>query len=120
MVSLVALASCTQGNVVEKPENLVDEDQMVNMLYDLSLMQASYSVGEVQNKRIDGLKFLKEKYGVDSATFAGSNKYYASQPEKYQKIQKQVFEMMEAEKAKLGEAKQTPAEKQLEKNRPTP
>lgn len=103
--------------MVEKPQNLIEEGQMVNMLYDLSLLQASYSVLNMQDKRIDGLKFLKEKYGVDSTAFASSNKYYASQPEKYQKMQKQVLEMMEAEKAKLGKTAQTPAEKQLEKSR---
>lgn len=117
VITIAAFISCSQGNVVEKPQNLIEEGQMVNMLYDLSLLQASYSVLNMQDKRIDGLKFLKEKYGVDSTAFASSNKYYASQPEKYQKMQKQVLEMMEAEKAKLGKTAQTPAEKQLEKSR---
>lgn len=117
VIAIAAFISCSQGNVVEKPQNLIEEGQMVNMLYDLSLLQASYSVLNMQDKRIDGLKFLKEKYGVDSTVFASSNKYYASQPEKYQKMQKQVLEMMEAEKAKLGKTAQTPAEKQLGKSR---
>jgi hypothetical protein len=120
ILAVTAFISCGHETVVEKPDNLIEEEQMVNMLYDLSLLQASYSVLNMQDKRIDGLKFLKEKYGVDSTSFTNSNKYYASQPEKYQKMQKQVLERMGAEKAKLGKKAPTPAEKKLEQNRPTP
>lgn len=112
LAAVVMLASCRQGNVVEEPANLIEEEQMVNMLYDLSLLQASYSVINLEDKRIDGQKFLKDKYGVDSTAFAQSHKYYAAQPEKYQKLQRQVVERLEAEKNKLksAETKQlTPA-----------
>lgn len=117
-VLFIALA-CSRDNVAEKPENLIEQDQMVDMLYDLTLLQASFSVVDVQNKAIDGQKFLKDKYGIDSLTFAKNNKYYAAQPEKYQKMQKQVVERIDAEKKKL-EVKKAPApqEKQKENNLP--
>lgn len=109
VVSVIVLVSCGQSYVAEKPDNLIEEDRMVNMLYDLSLLQASYSVIDLHEKKIDGKEFLKSKYGIDSLTFAKSHKYYASQPEKYQKMQKQIVERLEAEKLKLAKSKDTTA-----------
>lgn len=114
VLSVITLVSCGQSYIAEKPDNLIEEDRMVNMLYDLSLLQASYSVIDLHEKKIDGKEFLKSKYGIDSLTFAKSHKYYASQPEKYQKMQKQIVERLEAEKLKLTTSKDTtPAVKKI-------
>ncbi|MGV3461335.1 MAG: DUF4296 domain-containing protein [Flavobacterium sp.] len=122
LVIIAAAFSCRQGNTVDEPENFIEEEKMADMLYDLTLLQTIYSVAPdgLQDKRIDGYNFLKGKYGVDSTTFSQNHKYYAAQPEKYQKMQKRIIERLDAEKKKLEKVEpSTAAEKQLEKGRPT-
>ena len=39
-ITIVLLASCSNSIEVEKPENLIEEETMENILYDLALLQA--------------------------------------------------------------------------------
>jgi len=104
----ISIISCNK-NTVEKPENLIDRDKMVNILHDISLLEA------IKNQNINGgvttkvsNEYIYKKYKIDSAQFAKSNKYYASDIEGYKK-------MIEEVKAKL--AKETTAtEEQMKKS----
>lgn len=104
---LCTSVACKDRNAVEKPKKIIEEVQMEDMLYDLTLLQSIYSVAsyDLQNKRIDGYAFLKNKYGVDSATFVQNHKYYAGEPENFQKIQRRIVERIEAERATLEKQK---------------
>lgn len=86
------------SNTVEKPSNLIGEDEMIAILYDISLLEA------VKNHNISGgitvksaNKFIYKKYKIDSIQFVKSNTYYASDIEKYKKMFEKVKNRLNAE-----------------------
>ena len=100
MFSLVLfLASCNH-NAVEKPENLIEEEVMTNILYDLSIMEAMKSQNPYapQNQSMNPKDYIYKKYKIDSLQFATSNRYYISQIEEYKKMYEKVNERLEKEK----------------------
>lgn len=96
---VLVLASCNH-NAVEKPKNLIDENVMTDILYDLSIMEAikSQSPYAPQNQSMNPKDYIFKKYKIDSLQFATSNRYYVSQIEEYKKMYEQVNERIEKEK----------------------
>jgi Domain of unknown function (DUF4296) len=100
IIALVFIISC--NSVVEKPDNLIDEDQMVDMIYDISLLDAMKSQGVVtQVTYPTTTQFIKSKYKVDSLTFAKSSQYYAADYKKYKKMYEEVKQRLEEETKKI-------------------
>ena len=96
-VSLFVL-SCSK-NPVPKPDNLLDEEVMVNIIYDISILQAtdgsmSYKLTE-HNIKMN--QYIFEKYKIDSITYRENQRYYAADSRKYKKIYKKVIERFEKE-----------------------
>lgn len=92
--------SCSKG--IEKPNNLIDEDDMVDMIYDISLLDAMKSQGVTTATSYPTMtQFLKNKYKVDSLTFAQSAQYYASDQKKYKEIYEEVKERLEEQTQKI-------------------
>lgn len=98
---LLVLASVACGEkLVEKPENLIPEEKMVSVLYDMALLDAIKSSHPqvIARNNIYVMDFLYEKYGIDSLQFVNSDLYYASIPSKYQAIYKAVEERLTRER----------------------
>lgn len=103
-IVLFAVFSC--GNeVVEKPDNLIEKEVMVDILYDLALIQSAETnnPSAFSQNEIKVNELIYKKYDIDSATFAQSNRYYASDPHNYQKLFKQVSEKIAAKKEALNQ-----------------
>lgn len=101
---MFAVFSC--GNeVVEKPDNLIEKEVMVDILYDLALIQSAETnnPSAFSQNEIKVNELIYKKYDIDSATFAQSNRYYASDPHNYQKLFKQVSEKIAAKKEALNQ-----------------
>lgn len=101
--SLLVL-SCSK-NPVPKPDNLLDEEVMVDIIFDISVLQATdgsmpYKLSE-NNIKMD--QYIFEKYKIDSLTYHQNQMYYAADARKYKKIYKKVIERLEEEKNKLQE-----------------
>lgn len=79
ILGLLSLAACAD-NVVEKPENLIPKDVMVDVYYDISILNGLKSTGADKLERIDldPDTFLFEKYGIDSTQLAKSSIFYTS------------------------------------------
>jgi hypothetical protein len=77
---------------VPKPDQLLDEEVMENILFDLSIIQAtqSYMPNKLDEKGINPETFIYEKYKIDSATYYQNKLYYASNTKKYKKIHQRV------------------------------
>ncbi len=114
--ALILFACNGKDSTVEKPEKLLTEAQMSDMLYDVALLQAmkSYVPSKLSDNEIVPAKYIYEKYKIDSATFAQNNRYYASQMEAYERIQGSVTERLEKEKKAFDEEK---ASKEKEKKK---
>lgn len=99
----ILLFSCGE-ETVKKPDNLLPEDKMVDMLYDISVLQAinSFTPQALDSNKVEAKHYIFTKYKTDSLTFAQSHEYYASDMEKYEGIQKKIVAKIEKDKVKYG------------------
>lgn len=83
------------NNSVPKPENLIAKDKMIDILYDISLLEAIKTQnmnGGISSKMSN--EYIFKKYKIDSLQFVKSNKYYASDLEGYKSMFEAVKEKM--------------------------
>jgi hypothetical protein len=93
--------SCN-NNIIEKPKNLIEKDKMINILYDLSLLDAvktQFIEGGISNQKAND--YIYKKYKIDSLQLVQSNKYYASDIEEYKKMFEEVKSKLDKENNKL-------------------
>jgi len=90
------LISC-QKPAVSKPDNLIDEEVMVDIMYDVSVLEAmkSQKVFVLEANKINPNTYIYKKYKIDSLQFASSDKFYASDIKKYKEIFDKVNKRME-------------------------
>ncbi|HET8736076.1 MAG TPA: DUF4296 domain-containing protein [Pricia sp.] len=92
----ISLLACSE-NLLEKPDNLIPEDTMVEVLTDLAVVNAARStnISVLRNNGIEPMAYIYKKHGIDSTQFVESDRYYASLPEKYEQIYKKVETRLE-------------------------
>jgi len=98
----LTLATCN-SNAIEKPENLISEDQMVDILYDLYVLNAIKSSNNdyLRERKTTPSKYIYSKYKIDSLQFAKSDNYYASDLDDYLKLYQRVTKRLEQNKAEM-------------------
>lgn len=87
IILLFSLFACNTSPVA-KPDNLLDEDVMVDILYDVAVLQAieAHMPEKLTSNNIHTNSFIYNKYKIDSATYYQNHKYYASNVRKYKKM----------------------------------
>ncbi|MBL0736633.1 DUF4296 domain-containing protein [Flavobacterium sp. GN10] len=85
IILVLFLSISCKKDVVKQPAKLIEKDKMIDIMYDLSLLEAMryqkpLSLDSIEN---DPTKFVLKKYKVDSLQFAQNNMYYASDYESY-------------------------------------
>lgn len=94
LISILCFLGCQEVKQPEKPQNLIPEDKMVDILTETYLANAARSVDNkaivAQGIQMDDLIF--RNFGVDSLQFVKSNNYYAANVNAYMRI----FEKVEA------------------------
>ena len=78
---------------------------MVDIIYDLALLEAAKSQTSGTLIYPKPIEFIKNKYKVDSLTFAQSTQYYASDIKDYKKMYNEVKERLNANTIKLNGGK---------------
>ncbi len=106
LLLLVFLTSCGE-EVIKKPEDLIPPDKMVEILYDIALINAGKGTSPriLEDYDIKTMGYIYEKYGIDSARLVNSDIYYASKPLEYRTIYKRVESHLEEEKELLEAAR---------------
>jgi ABC-type phosphate transport system auxiliary subunit len=104
IVIILTTVSC-KDEVIEKPKNLIERNKMVDIIYDLVILEAAKSQVSGVQSYPKATKFIKEKYKIDSLTFAQSTQYYASDLKEYKKMYDEVKERLNAENKKLNGGK---------------
>ena len=99
IILLMISVSCGE-KVIEKPENLIPKEKMVEMLYDLALINAAKGTNPkiLEEHNVEPTAFLFEKHEVDSLQFVRSDVYYASIPIEYEAIYEKVVSRLEDNK----------------------
>ena len=112
LISLIL--SCKQ-EVVKKPENLIEKEIMVDVMYDLALLEAIkyQSPNALQAHKINPDEYIYKKYKIDSAQFVQSNMYYASDYKEYKKMYDQINSRLVKNKSLLEEAIKNEKDKAL-------
>ena len=102
-ILFIFIFSCQSVEKVEKPDQLIKEEKMVDILTDLSILR---SAKDVNSDRLS--KFIEEpfdhitrKYNIDSMTLEKNIEYYNFQFNKNLSIYRRVEENIAKKKAKL-------------------
>ena len=96
----VFMVSCSK-NPVPKPDNLLDEEVMTDMLFDIAILQAAEGTMKhrLEENNIDVKTYIYKKYKIDSLTYYQNQKYYAGETRKYKKMHQKVLDRLEEVKA---------------------
>ena len=96
-----AVLACN-STTVDKPDNLIEKDKMISILYDISVLEA------VKTQSINGgissktsAEYIYKKYKIDSLQLVKSTKYYASNIEEYKKMVDEVKDKLAIETKKI-------------------
>ena len=107
VICLMAFLSCNE-KTIKKPEDLIPRDEMVEIIYDLAIINAAKKTNPnyLIVHDIEAMPFIYKKYGIDSLQFVNSDIYYASIPQEYEAMYKIVearlaFEKSEYDKNKV-------------------
>jgi hypothetical protein len=98
----ITLVGCKQS-ALEKPKNLIKEEMMIDVLYDMAIIEAikSNNPPALDKYGINPATFVYEKYHIDSLQFAKSDQYYAVNVDIYSKMFEKVNARLEAQKKAL-------------------
>ncbi len=106
LLGFVFMLSCNE-KTIEPPANLIGKDKMVDILYDLAIINASKGINAtvLEQHGIDPMPYIFEKHNIDSLQFVKSDVYYASLPREYETIYKRLSARLEKEREILEEHK---------------
>lgn len=99
---LCSLMTCRGIDRPKKPQNLIAEDKMVKIMYDLYILNAAKGVNRklLERNGVMPMEYVYKKYNIDSLQFVESNTYYAYDPKVYSAIVEKVKAELERDKNK--------------------
>ena len=102
IIILCLVFSCnnTLNQNNKPPENLISKEKMVDIIYDMTLINVSKGVNKsiLENNGIIPEQYLFNKHSIDSMLFAKSNEYYSYDLKTYQTIYDNVKIKLEKNK----------------------
>jgi len=103
LIVLSVLALSCDNHTAPKPEHLLAKDELVNVLYDIALLQSikSFQPAVLDTNNVNAHTYIYKKYKIDSLTFAQNHTYYASDIEDYEKIEKEVSNRIQQKRDEL-------------------
>jgi len=92
LLVLFLFVSCYDIEQPEKPEDLISENQMVDVLVEIYIMSSAKGINKrmLENNGITPVSYIYKKHGIDSMQFANSNNYYAHDIKVYDRIYEKV------------------------------
>lgn len=90
-----------KDTVISKPKNLIEEDKMENIIYDLALLEGIKSYNPTNFQNIKSNEYVYKKYKIDSLQFVKSTQFYASDISKYKKMYERVQKRLDDKKNPL-------------------
>ena len=101
LLAIVFVFAGCKDEVVKKPNRLIAKETMVNIMYDLSVLDAIkyQNPASLDTFKIDPPQYIYKKYKIDSIQFAQSNSYYASNYNEYSNLVDQINARLTKNKA---------------------
>ncbi len=93
------VVSC-KDEVIKKPDRLIEKNVMVDIMYDLSILDAIkyQNPASLDTFKINPRTYIFSKYKIDSLQFAKNNVYYASDYEGYKVMFEEITKRLESTK----------------------
>jgi hypothetical protein len=97
---LILFLSCKE-EVVEKPDRLIEKNKMVDIMYDLAILEGMkyQNITSLVDYNVNSSQYIYKKYKIDSLQFVQSNVYYASNYEKYKDFFDEIVKRIDDQKA---------------------
>lgn len=113
IIIIILVSSCSE-KVIEPPENLIPKNKMIDILYDLAIINAAKStnVKVLEEHGLDPMNYIYEKYAIDSLQFVRSDNYYASLPLEYEAIYTTLESRLKETREKAVESRKHSEEEQ--------
>ena len=87
LLLFIMLASCTSNTIFKEPKDLIPKDTMSLLLQEMIISTSAKFIKNKKNqKNINYMPFVYEKFKIDSTRFESSNYYYMSTIDLYQEI----------------------------------
>ena len=96
LLLLLLAVSCDEPPI-EKPEHLIKQDKMIQMMVDIHLAEATYMNRRSQDSLVresssaDFYYSVLNEYQIPDSVFEKSFVYYASTPKKFEKMYREVM-----------------------------
>ncbi len=99
LLAILTLLGCKE-NLVKKPERLIEKSKMMDIMYDLSLLEAIkyQNPAVLDSNQIRPKQFIYKKYKIDSLQLAQNNVYYAADYKSYKVMFETVVKRITDEK----------------------
>ena len=100
IIATLTLFSCDENFRNNKPDKLIDQNTMENILYDIKIINAARSKNftTMREKKVEGDNYIYEKYKIDSVTLRQNIDYYSTSFKKYKEIHENVKRRFAREK----------------------
>ncbi|PWA05614.1 DUF4296 domain-containing protein [Flavobacterium psychrotolerans] len=101
LLSFLFLLTSCKDTGISKPKNLIEEDKMVDIIYDLALLEGIKVHNPANLQNVNSNEFVCKKYKIDSLQFVKSTQFYASDISNYKKMYEEVGKRIEKNKSYL-------------------
>jgi hypothetical protein len=116
---LLLITSC-HHSTVEKPEKLIDENTMIDMLADIHLAESAFSHLRHQDSlvekssSVDLYYSVLDKYQIQDSVFEKSLVFYASQPRRFEQMYRKTMNKLSEMEQEYSGRKQEMEELELQ------
>ena len=102
LLAILALLGCKE-DLVKKPEHLIEKSKMMDIMYDLALLEAVkyQNPAILDSNQIRPKQFIYKKYKIDSLQLAQNNIYYAADYKNYKIMFESVVKRIANEKKRV-------------------
>ena len=89
--------SCEEA--IQKPEHILPEEKMSEIIADFAINDQSYNIGSNINTE-NATRFILKKYNIKGQMFSDSYKYYMTRPDHLREIMNHAQELIKAKDPK--------------------
>ena len=106
LLLFILLVSCTSNTIFEKPKDLIPKDTMSLLLQEMIISTSAKFIKNKNNqKNINYMPFVYERFKIDSTRFESSNYYYMSTIDLYQEILEKAKASINAQQESIKKVK---------------
>ena len=105
LLATLTLLGC-KDDLVKKPDVLIDKSKMMDIMYDLALLEAIkyQNPAVLDSNQIRPKQYIYKKYKIDSLQLAQNNVYYAADYKSYKIMFEEVVKRIANEKKRANAA----------------